>query len=699
MAHVLVLEPSLEAAKRLGVVLEFAEHQVTVAHSTDEAREHLRRQAVDALILSTVLPDTTGFDVCAEVRCDELMDQPAVLLMGHHADPADVFRGLEAGADDFILQPYHPEDLLERLAAAIAHAAGDASPMDSQPAIVAVEGREVAVRGTKRRALNYLSAALEDMLDAARAEARTRDRRTGLADSFQLLQPTLDALDAELVLVDHDLRIVVANQAWRDAVEVADPHLPHHGVGRRFTDVCRRAFGVGEDWCRIVRGGIDHALEEGASNFQLEYRREAEHPRGHRQFRISVRPMSGEAREYVAVTHEALVDATPLRMSVGVGPDATALPRTTEVVGLLASGVVHRYGELLTSIRGYAQLAQRGLSGAGPAARHLEQLVETLNEAEAVTQRLLRVGRSTDEGVELDLNQTLRALLPVIESRMDDRLSITAELHGRLRARFADPGQLERLVANLVARAQADGPADAVVRLETRLVQRLPRSRRHSLGSVTSPAIEIRVDDSGRMLSDDEIEALLDPFQATGQTEADLGMATVCGIVSQNRGRIDVRSSSDGTSISVFLPAAADCSASVDRPPADAAPLVLVVEDEARVRELISSALEMDGYRVHAAEDGAVALEYFEDLEEPLALLVTDVVMPGLDGRELAADLRQRQPDLPCVFVSGYIPELSSTDGSGHTRDRFLAKPFALDELSAAAAAALADEPLARSRT
>lgn len=679
MAEVLVLEPSPEAAERLRVVLEFASHQVEVVATPDDALNRMDSGDFEAIVLPTELGRKCGFELCRSVRALDLARRPAVLLLGRRADPMDVFRGLAAGADDFLLLPYDPDDLLERLAACLRRAEND--PSSAPPVRVQVQGLELSVHQPRETALAYLASSLSDLLDAARAETRRRDRRNGLADAVRYVQPTLDALDAEFVLVDRDLRIVVANQAWRDALEVADPDIPHSGVGLRFTDVCRRAFGVGDDWCRIVRGAIEHALAEGASNFQLEYRRAADHARGDHHFRIAVRPMAGEARAHVAVTHQAVRAALTESGTALGAPDATQLPRTTEVVGLLAGGVVHRYGELLTSMRGYAQLAQRGLSANSRTARHLDQLLETIVEAELVTEKLLRLGRRPDTAVLVDVNVTLRSALDRLRTQFGGAVRLTASLHGTLRARFATKDQAERLLRELVGRA-ADHVGDGgSVRVETELVERLPRSRRHSFGSVTSPAVRLRVVDDGPPLPDDTIASLLDPLQATACAETELGMATVCGIVSQNRGRIDVQSDSrSGTTIDVYLPAGEDCAASIDDEPADT-PLILVVEDEARVRELIESALTMEGYEVHAAEDGAAALEFVDETRRPIALLVTDIVMPGLDGRELAADLRLRMPALPCVFVSGYIPELSSSDGARHAADQFLSKPFALDDL------------------
>jgi CheY-like chemotaxis protein len=263
-------------------------------------------------------------------------------------------------------------------------------------------------------------------------------------------------------------------------------------------------------------------------------------------------------------------------------------------------------------------------------------------------------------------------------------VSVSMDIAGGLPAIRMDPVQLEQVVINLVenARDARQGRGHIQVTLDTVAVE----------GEVD---VRVRVTDDGPGIAPEMRNTLFDPFCTTkGEGEGmGLGLATVRDIVERMHGQVSVESSPEkGATFTVLIPAATggrSTSREVKSVTLDVAPqTVLVVDDEVVVRTLVASALRWQGYRIVAAEDGPSALALCYAGLQP-DLLLTDIVMPGMNGVELADQLTSLLPGLPVIFMSGYTDELRRPDGSRREDVRFLAKPFRIAELARTVAEAL----------
>ncbi len=404
-----------------------------------------------------------------------------------------------------------------------------------------------------------------------------------------------------------------------------------------------------------------------------------------------------------------LVRATPhaegrLRRWIGIAVDVTERKRGEEqlrdtqrlqAVGKLAGGVAHEVNNQMTVVLGMAALAAKRLGIDHPARRAIDHITSAGTRAASITRQLLAFSRRQIlQPVLLDLNDVLLAFQPVLERIVGAHTVVVLDLApGRLAVR-ADRGQLEQVLVNLASNSRDAMPGGGRLTVSTALVT--DADVRRAVGDATArpgPWIALSIADTGTGMSREVRARAFEPFFTTrphGEGSG-LGLATVYGIVAQSGGHLSLDSEPGaGTTVEVFLPAADGLVEEepgplvVQAPPARRAPphtgRVVVAEDEEGVREMVREVLTHAGFDVLVAGSGDQALRMVAELSEAPALLVTDVVMPGMDGRELAARVRARWA-VPVLYVSGYAFEEVVRRGLLDQQGPFLQKPFLPDAL------------------
>jgi signal transduction histidine kinase/ActR/RegA family two-component response regulator len=339
-----------------------------------------------------------------------------------------------------------------------------------------------------------------------------------------------------------------------------------------------------------------------------------------------------------------------------------------EAIGTLAGGVAHDFNNLLQVINGYAELALARLPEGSPLRSALETIQTAGQRGASLTRQLLAFSRKQVLAPRiLDLNLLFRELERFFQRVLTENIHLVFDLEPDLGPVRADPGQMEQVIMNLVVNARDAMPQGGTLTLETR----------NRNGSVT-----FLVRDSGEGMTSEVMSRMFEPFYTTkGMGKGTgLGLSTALGIVEQSGGTLEVESRpGQGTAILVSLPRAAPAPVE-ERPPLDPSPkggdeAILVVEDDDGVRRLIADHLGAAGYQVLEAADPAEALAALAG-PTPVQLLLTDVVMPGRGGRELAAWARTRSPGTRILFMSGYPEQTPGPLGEGWGEALFLAKPF-----------------------
>jgi PAS domain S-box-containing protein len=360
-----------------------------------------------------------------------------------------------------------------------------------------------------------------------------------------------------------------------------------------------------------------------------------------------------------------------------------------EAVGRLAGGIAHDFNNLLTAILGSAQLALREVEPTHVVREDLEEIRRAGLRAADLTRQLLAYSRRQVVAPRvIDLNEAVRNLDSMLRRLIREDIELELTLSPKPLAFRSDPGQIEQVVLNLVVNARDAMPQGGKIAVRAESVVLDSQQPNNSPPAPPGPYVHLSVTDTGTGLSPDARAHLFEPFFTTKELGkgTGLGLATVYGIVKQNGGFIYVDSEEgQGTTVRVYLPAAPG-PVPTDAPAASAAPsggseTILLVEDEAAVRQFARRALEASGYEVLAAPDGAGALALADQHTAPIHVLLTDVVMPGMAGPELARRLAERRPSLRVVFCSGYTDDATVLDGVREAGTPFLQKPFTPEDL------------------
>jgi PAS domain S-box-containing protein len=355
-----------------------------------------------------------------------------------------------------------------------------------------------------------------------------------------------------------------------------------------------------------------------------------------------------------------------------------------EAVGQLAGGIAHDFNNLLTVISGYGGMA-RNRVGVGPGARELDQIENAADRAAQLTHQLLAFSRQQVlEPVVLDLNEVIGAVSPMLTRLIGENVEIGVLTDEEAPPVLADRGQIEQVIVNLVVNARDAMPEGGTLTIETRQVHLDERYADEHAGVEAGTYACLSVTDTGTGIDRETQSRIFEPFFTTKDVGAGtgLGLATVHGIVNQSGGHLEVYSEpSFGASFKVYLPAAVGAAvvrafAPARRPDRlSGTETVLVCEDDDLVRNLVETMLTENGYRVLAAARPDEALEFASAHDEPIQILVTDVVMPQMSGPELVDKLHAVRPELEVLFLSGYSAETvrlrALQDGAA-----FLQKPF-----------------------
>jgi PAS domain S-box-containing protein len=362
-----------------------------------------------------------------------------------------------------------------------------------------------------------------------------------------------------------------------------------------------------------------------------------------------------------------------------------------DAIGRLAGGVAHDFNNLLLVISAYAELMLDSLAAEDPLRRNVGEIMTASRRAADLTRQLLAFGRKQLQLLQvLDLNTVIgeiTAMLPRLIGEDIELVFVPEQGLGKVKA---DPVQIEQVLMNLAANARDAMPGGGTLTIETATVQ-VDESyvQRHSIVP-EGDYVLLTVADSGQGIAAEHMPHIFEPFYTTKEAGkgTGLGLATVYGIVKQNAGFVWVYSEPGlGTTFKIYLPQVHSLTSEVRiAKPVESSSrgceTLLLVEDEASVRQASRQFLTRSGYNVLEATDGADALRTSREHAGPIHLMVTDVVMPRMGGPKLAELLADERPEMKVLFVSGYAENTVLQHGKIDVSTRFLQKPFSLKMLA-----------------
>jgi len=361
-----------------------------------------------------------------------------------------------------------------------------------------------------------------------------------------------------------------------------------------------------------------------------------------------------------------------------------------EAIGRLAGGVAHDFNNLLMIIRGCAELLEHHKSHPEKFSRYLKQINDATSIAASVVQQLLMFSRKqVPERSALDFNSALRDLRKMLPRLLGEDIQIIFNPGQALERVTADRAQIEQIILNLAVNARDAMPNGGKLTIETANIHlEAPRIEQRGVELPPGRYVVLAISDTGSGM-DAEIQAhIFEPFFTTKERGkgTGLGLATVYGIVKESGGFVSVESAlGEGSTFRIYFPsseasqeAAQPTAAAVSAP--GGSETILLVEDEAALREITCEYLQSRGYQVLMANSGMQALEICRVHDEPIDILLTDIIMPGIRGPELVKAALDMRPKLRVIYVSGYA-DRGIEDGALERNAVFLRKPYSLAEL------------------
>ena len=537
---------------------------------------------------------------------------------------------------------------------------------------------ETAVAYLKNGAADYILKDRAVRLGPAVLEALDRARqRQALQRHERLLRQIIDANPSLIFVKDWDGRFVLVNQATADVYGTTVESL----VGKTDADFNSKVEEVAhylrDDREVMLSGRPKLIAEESVTN-----------------------PATKETRWFQTIK-------LPLRMRddgsstlLGVATEITERKRLEEqlmqsqkmeAVGQLAGGVAHDFNNILTAIVGYTDLLAAELGGNDRQLEDLEEIRKAARRAAALTRQLLAFSRKQVlEPKIIDLNAIVLNLDKMLRSLISENIEFKTALAPNLEAARADPNQLEQVIMNLAINARDAMPEGGTLTIETGNAKLDHTYAAKHVSVIPGDYVMLAVTDTGCGMDEQTKTRIFEPFFTTKPAGrgTGLGLSTVYGIVKQSGGNIWLYSEpGKGTTFKVYLPA-------IEAVPEDigkAAPVgtgqrgggtVLVVEDDEQLRRLTHRALAGRGYTVLEADRGSVALDIARRHKGRIDLLLTDVVMPDMNGRKLADTLRADRPGLRVLFMSGYPDGAIANHGMLEKGVNYLPKPFTTEAVA-----------------
>ena len=486
---------------------------------------------------------------------------------------------------------------------------------------------------------------------------------------------------AEQALRDTESRWRAIFEHSRDAIGVSS-----QGINQFENSAFRRLFGYSDEDQLAGRSIFDFWSPD--SHPALE-----ELIRTHSDDSVELRGRRKDGTEFDAELTRSAYRANGVEYSLAVIRDLTERKRAArererlqeelaqaqkmESVGRLAGGIAHDFNNLLTVINGYSELAMREYPVGDPNRRRLEQVHKAGTRAADLTRQLLAFSRKQAIDLKpLDLNLLLGNHLDLFNRVVGEDVILTADLAPGLSPILADKGQLVQVLMNLIVNARDAMPEGGHVRVST---------------SAGNDEVVLRISDTGSGMDEATRQHIFEPFFTTkpeGQGTG-LGLSTVYGIVKQLGGWINVETAlGRGTTFILGFPATPDSFRAESASAAETGSsrgneTILVVEDQDEVRDFTASVLAAAGYRIITAGSGEEAAVLVQNLQEPLHLVLTDVVMTGMTGRELASQIRALRGEIPVLFMSGYARDVLTSHNPPDPGTHYIQKPFSAAELTA----------------
>jgi len=631
-SRVLIVDDERKNRQVLEIVLQAEGYSVQIAESGEQALELVRSHPPDLILLDVMMPGTSGYQVVAAIKSNPLSKNIPVIMVTALDDREAKMLALRSGAEDFLSKPVDRAELCLRV-------------------------RNLLRLKAYSDYHDSYSQVLQDQLNLGRAD---------LVASERLYRSTFDAAPVGIVHVSLTGQWLRVNQRLCELLGYSRSDL----LSAALVPLLQSEVLVGEaeSLSEMLAGRLDHCELEGKRYLKQDGTFMWS------QVKISLhRDADQKPRHFIWV----IEDVSERRMLEARLRQASKM----EGIGQLAAGVAHDFNNLLTVILGCSDLISSDASVAEQHTRELTEITKAAGRATSLTRQLLAFSRQQIlQPTPLDLNDLVRDMTGMLTRLLGKEVEVAMKLAPNLSLALADRSQVEQIVMNLVVNARDSMPGGGRVTIETAEAE-LENSCFHNEEIKPGKYLMLAVSDQGSGMTAETQSRLFEPFFTTkgiGKGTG-LGLSTTYGIVKQSEGYIWVYTElGRGTTFKVFLPRSSQSLETQSPPPILTTPweTVLLVEDEPGLRQLLKLLLTRSGYQVLEAWDAQRAQQIFTEHKNPIALVVTDVILPDCDGPELVGRLLLSAPEMRVLYMSGY-PEQIAAEVTGLAAGQpFLQKPF-----------------------
>jgi PAS domain S-box-containing protein len=637
-------------------------HRTIRAANGKEALAQAQADPPGLIISDILMPILDGYSLCRAWMEDPALRRiPFIFYTATYQSEEDEAFALSLGAVAFLRKPMEPDTFLEKLQVVLDRAqAGGLTPSLPAP-------------GGEDSFLKLYNERLVQKLDQrSQSLARQVEELQALEATLRLKSFALDAAANGILIMDQGGIVEWVNASFLEltgftAAEVLGD-MPRFLAG-----AVEPAEGGRPLWATLLagqpwRGELSIQAKDGSP----------------RQFRTAISPLRNEAG---IITHfvNIMQDITEQRRI----ENELAQSQKMDAIGRLAGGIAHDFNNMLNVILMNSEMCLGAEGLPDNVKRRLLEINQAAERSSDLTRQLLAFSRKqAAQPRRLDLNQEVAESRKMLQRMIEQDIDLTLRSGEDLRPIFMDPSQVSQILTNLVVNARDALAGAGTISIETAGLLVEENSPLIYSGLKPGRYVQLTVSDTGCGMTPQTLKQIFEPFFTTkGEGKGTgLGLSTVYGIVKQNHGAITVYSSPGlGTSFKIYLPACEEGEAAVVEEAEEAIAggheTLLVAEDERPMLEVMITVLEEHGYKVLAAQNPLDTFLLGQRHEGPIHLLITDVVMSGMNGKELQERIATVRPGLKVLFISGYTGEILARRGLMHEETQFLQKPFRIKAL------------------